>query len=71
MSDLSELTETEDDEPDYETQLAINVYRRLKYGLGLGTLSRLQKIIELIPFTKHVSESERRGLDINPIDDDD
>jgi len=57
----------ESEKPDYETQLAINGYKRLRSGLGFGTLSRLQRIIELIPLTKKI----QRESEINPLDDDD
>ncbi len=73
MSDISEYRDRPErrkskNEPDYESQLAINVYRKLK-TLGFGTLRRLQGLIELVPLTKTISEEELRGLDILDSDD--
>ena len=56
----------ENDEPDYETQLAVSVYLKLKEILGSGTFSRLQRIIREFPCTERVTNTR-----INPLDDDD
>lgn len=68
LKPLAEI-EAKEDEPDYETQLAINVYKRLKSGLGFGTLLGLERIIELIPLTKRTSQVEIRGIDVLDGDD--